>query len=203
MTITNGYATLAQFKAVDNMISTDATDDTFIEDLITRVSREIDRETGRWFYARTLTRYYDVPNSRQLDLDIDLLTVTTLTNGDGTVLTTADYYLVDKNTSPYYAIRLKETSGTQWLDNDGEIENAITLVGTFGFVSRSATDDRSIGLIRSTEQLCLIWAIAEYKRRYGVGVEGTAQVTGAGVVITPKALPDSAQMTLSSLRRLT
>ena len=203
MAITNGYCTLAQFKTLPEIDSTNATDDTFVEETITRISREIDRECGKWFYARTLTRTYDIPPDRQLDLDVPLLTVTTLTNGDATTIAATDYTLFDPNTSPYYAIRLKQSSSVIWLpDSDGNIQNVLSVAGTWGYVSRSATDDRSVQLIRNTETLCLIWSLAEYKRRYGFGVEGKSTVTAAGVVITPTALPDSARMILESLKRV-
>ena len=71
MAITNGYATLPEFKAWVDITSADAPDDGVIEDIIETASRHIDNTTGRTFYARTETRYYDVPDGRQIDLDDD------------------------------------------------------------------------------------------------------------------------------------
>ena len=77
MAIINGYATLAEFKALLGITSTNATDDSIIEDCIEAASRYIDGKTRRTFYARTETRYFSVPDGgeRQLDLDDDLLTI--------------------------------------------------------------------------------------------------------------------------------
>jgi len=68
-------------------------DDETLNDIITRASRLFDKLTRRTYYARTETRYYGVPDTRELALDDDLLTITTLTNGDGVVLTATEYYL--------------------------------------------------------------------------------------------------------------
>jgi hypothetical protein len=69
-----------------------ADDDGYIERLITRAGAFIDDQTGRQFVAATETRYYDptdeeVVDGRFLYLDKDLVSVTTLTNGDGDELT--------------------------------------------------------------------------------------------------------------------
>ena len=46
----------------------------------------------------------------------------------------------------------------------------------------------------------IIIALAAYKKRYGVGVDGVAKVTGAGVVITPAGIPADAKQILDRLR---
>ena len=62
MTITNGYATLAQLKSADrlNVSTSDSVSDTAIEGIITAVSRAIDLETARHFYKSTASevRYF-------------------------------------------------------------------------------------------------------------------------------------------------
>ena len=159
MAITNGYATLAEFKLFQDIGSTDTDDDKVIEDLVEASSRYIDRWTGRTFYARTETRYFDIPEGRELEMDDDLLTITTLTNGDGGEIANTEYNLVPKNVSPYYAIKLKESSSEYWeLDNDSNSEDVISVAGTWGFAA-TRPDDINFA--------CLLIAASYYKRRFG------------------------------------
>jgi hypothetical protein len=142
MTITNGYVTLAEFKANLRIDSTDVADDSVIERIIEGASRVIDNETRRTFYARTATNKYDVPETGTLYIDDDdLLTITTLTNGDAEVLTTTDYILLPNNSSPKYAIRFKDASTKTWeADSSGNTEQIITIAGTWGYSSTAPLD---------------------------------------------------------------
>ena len=186
MAITNGYATLAEFKAHRAITSLSAVDDSVAEILIGDASRMIDAVCGRWFYAATLTRYLNVVNSRALDLGEDCLTITTLTNGDGTVVTTADYYLDPRNHPVKTRAILKQSSAVMWLqDTDGNDENAITAAGTWGYCDRTATDPYSAAVISNTRRACLEIANQLYQERSGANMNGSVQVTGAGIVITP------------------
>lgn len=194
---TNGYATLAEFKVEKDLKSEDATDDTSIEDIIEAASRFIDTETGRTFYARTETRYYDVPSGRELRVDDDLLTITEdgLTNGDGTAIADTEYHLIPKNVSPKFAIRLKSTSSIFWLpDSSGDTELVISVAGTWGWM---ATHDDRI------KRACLMIATDYYDKREGQGVAGVATITGAGVVIKAAGVPVAAMKLINSFRKLT
>ena len=134
-----------------------------------------------------------MPEGRELKLDDDLLTVTTLTNGDGTVLTSTYYNLVPKNSSPYYAISLKEAAGYIWeADTSGNYENAISIVGTWGYAS-AAPDD--------IKEVCLEVAHNIYQRRSGQGTDSVATITAAGVVIQPRDIPGWARDSLDYFKR--
>lgn len=191
--ISNAYATLEEFKHFAKLENTDTVDDNVIIDIIEGASRWIDAETGRTFYARTETRYYDVPEDRFLPLDDDLLTVTTLTNGDSQVLTTSHYNLWPKNKAPYLAINMKESSPYYWAsDSDSNTEAVITVVGTWGY-SATAPSDINIA--------CLQIAQNAYKRRFGENVSSVATMTAAGVVITPQDIPATVARTIEKYRR--
>lgn len=196
MAITNGYATLDQFKMLKDISSNDAADDIYIEDLIERASRMVDSICGRWFYADTQTRYFDVPRpaSRELVLDADLLTVTTLTNGDTTVITSADYNLLPFNGYPKRSIKLKASSVYYWaMDSSANVEGVISVAGTWGFVSRSATDARSARVILNTAFATLRIAQMWYHDRFGQNLGGNTIITAAGIVQTPAgAVPKAA-----------
>lgn len=193
--ISNGYATLAEFIVEKDLKSEDATDDTSIEDIIEAASRFIDTETGRTFYARTETRYYDVPDSRKLRLDDDLLTITTLTNGDDNEISSSEYTLLPANVSPKFAIKLKSTSSTIWQpDSNGGTEQVISVAGTWGWVANHTNN---------IKRACLMIATDYYDKREGQGVAGVATITGAGVVIKAAGVPVAAMKLINSFRKLT
>jgi hypothetical protein len=106
----NNYATLAEYKSYvtsrGQTATTDTTDDAVIESLLESASRYIDDETGRVFYPYVQTRLYDVPDSRELLLDEDLLEVLVLTNGDSTTMPTTEYFYIPKNIFPAYGIKI-------------------------------------------------------------------------------------------------
>ena len=192
--ITNGYATLAEFKLEKNVDSVNAADDTSIEDIIEAASRFIDTETGRTFYARTETRSFDVPGGRELRLDDDLLTITTLTNGDDIVIADTEYILLPANIDPKYAIVLKSTSSIIWQpDSNSGTEQVIDVAGTWGWV---ATHPDNI------KRACLMIATDYYDKREGQGVT-TTTVTAGGVLIKAAGVPDAAMRIINSFRKLT
>lgn len=102
MTITNGYATLAQVKSRLSVPTATTTDDTLIEEAIESASREIDNHCYRRFYtdASATARVYYPTKSALVAID-DFYTATGLviktdTAGDGTYATTwasTDYEL--------------------------------------------------------------------------------------------------------------
>lgn len=185
MAITNGYATLPQFKAILSVNSYDAQDDALIEDLITRASRTIDGITGKWFYANTQTRYFPVTPSRELALDAGLLSVTTLTNGDGTTIASTEYTLLPRNRPSKFVVKLNDRSTTYWQPATASSDDyPISIAGSWGYVNRSASDPESARVIYNTETACLQIAVQQYKERKGQA-GGQVQVTAAGVVITP------------------
>lgn len=112
MTITNGYATLDQVRRrlVDTSLPVKDGD---LETVIEGVSRFVDKNRGRRFYAAAETRYY-VPVSNDLVVIDDLLSLTTLKtdlDADGTfeqTWTSSDYLLAPYNAStdgePYTSI---------------------------------------------------------------------------------------------------
>jgi len=194
MTITNGYTTLAKVKALLKITSTDNPDDVVIEDMITQASRIIDGQTRRTFYARSVTNYYDAPDGESLYIDDDdLLTITTLTNGDATTIASTKYKLYPLNSSPKWEIRLLESSGLYWTSTAaGDKDSAISIAGTWGY---SATTPADI------EAACNDIVINAYHRRFGENTSGAAIITGGGVVITPKDIPDSAWIIIKTYRR--
>ncbi len=187
MGLTNSYVTLDEFLALPELNQAAPVDDVFVERLLERCSREFDGDTGHWFYASAQTRRYDTPHGRCLELDAPLLEVDTITNGDDTTIEASDYNLYPLNGPHATEIRLKATSNVFWrTDVSGDPEGVIAVRGQWGYVDRTATTPESLTAILNSKSAVLMLALALYKKRYGVNVDGVAQVTGAGVVITPR-----------------
>lgn len=184
ITVTNGYATIKELKHyLAPGTAADKYDDEIMADLIMASSRYLDGETGRTFYARSETHYFDVPedDDRCLWLDDDLLTVTTLTNGDGVVITSTYYVLYPRSNTPYYELRIKQNS-TYYFDSDtnGNTEKVISIAGTWGYAATAPAD---------VKQACLQLCAALYKRRFGENLSSVSTVTAGGVVVTPQDIP--------------
>ena len=186
MTLSNSYAALDEFLALPEMESAQPSDDVFVERLLERCSREFDGDTGNWFYAHQQARNYDMPSGRCLELDAPLLSVTSITNGDDTTIESTEYLLYPLNGPNKAEVRIKQSSAVIWQMSGADTEGVITVRGEWGYVDRDSTDPESMTPILNSKSAVLALALAVYKRRYGVNTEGVAQVTGAGVVITPR-----------------
>ncbi len=102
MAIENGYCTLAEVKSALRI--SDSTDDSLLEKAIEGASRRIDGYTGRFFYQQTATIQLYARDIYALQLQNDLVSITTLKTddeGDGTFNTTwtanTDYQLQPLN----------------------------------------------------------------------------------------------------------
>jgi hypothetical protein len=144
--IVNGYSTLAALKGILEVVSTNSPDDGVINDLITQTSRYIDDKTGRFFYPEISTRYFNVPDGRELWMDADLLAPITVTNGDGDAIASTEYITIPANYYPKYAIRIKEWSSEYWeTDDDGGTEQVIDILAWWGFHQKYATRAWALG----------------------------------------------------------
>jgi uncharacterized phiE125 gp8 family phage protein len=192
--ISNGYATLAQYKAYQRITSTDVIDDAFIETAIEAASRHIDSQTRQIFYASTETRYFDTPASGggEILFDAPLSSVTSVTNGDGNTVTTTDYYLLPTNGTPKYAIGLKDVSSQGWtLSTVNNSQSAIIIVGVWGYSA----------VPQDIYLACLELTKAFYSRRFGENMTMKTIITAAGVVQVPDGVPDwVAQVLISNMR---
>lgn len=141
----NSYATLLELKNFmtprglsSSNITTDTNDDSIMSVLLETVSRYVDDQCHRTFYPRFETRYFDIPEEQTNDtilfMDDDLLSITTLTNGDSSTITSTQYVLYPKNTYPKQWIKLLGSSSIMWQASSyGDNESAISLAGLWGF----------------------------------------------------------------------
>ena len=177
------YTTLAKAKAfflADR--DADAADDTVITNLITQYSRAIDDHCRRTFYATTETRYYDAIGNHirgnKLYLDKDLLSITTLTNGDGNTLTeNTDFILRPSDGPPFDYVQLLSASAAVWTYSTNW-EEAISIAGDWGY---SDTDSHPAPV----EQALLLLVQHAYLRRENpAGNQNMITASGATIMST-------------------
>jgi hypothetical protein len=167
------------------------TDDALIDALIDRAQNIIESYTGRVFEAQTATKYFDTDNveGRWLYLwGYDLLTVTTLTNGDGTEITSGQYRLEPRNETQKYAIRLNEDYTWEFDDSDDEI----SIAGTWGW-SATPPDD----IIHACTRLVAFL----YRQKDTSADIDRPMMTGDGVTIMPSSMPQDVKSLLVNYRR--
>jgi len=166
-------------------------DDALIDSLIERAQKIIESYTGRVFEAETETKYFYTQNieGRWLYLwGYDLMTVTTLTNGDGTEITSGQYRLEPRNTTPKYAIRLNEDYTWEFDDSDDEV----SIAGTWGYTT-TAPHDIKHACIRLTAFL--------YRQKDTSADVDRPLITGDGVTIMPSSFPADVKSILDNYKR--
>jgi hypothetical protein len=148
------YATLAEFKSyISEMTggiqtSFSNAEDVLLQKFLDQADAEIEGQTGRNFGqgANNHTHYYteDDIDGDTLYLDSDLVSVTTLTNGDGTTIASSNYFLLPMNASvtgqngydgSFWAIKLKST-----IDWQTPTDGRISVNGRWGFMQGAPVD---------------------------------------------------------------
>jgi hypothetical protein len=157
------------------------TDDDLVQDALEDAASYIESWTGKVFEAVTDTRYYrqDAVDWLTLYLDEDLLSVTTLKEGDEdqTTISSANYWLLPRNEGPpYRRIELKADSDYSWdWTTDGEIE----VTGTWGYATSAPYDIRRAVIVLA----------AYLYRQKDSQVWDVVAVPEAGVVTIPQGVP--------------
>lgn len=182
------YASLGELKAYLGISTTETTDDALLTSLLSRATRAIASHCGRTFEARTETRYFehsalDDEDGALLWVDDDLLTVTSLLNGDtaATAITSTYYWLYPRNGSRYYQVRLKSThAGWTW-----DTDCFVSVTGTWGY---SATPPEDV------TQACVRWASYLYHQKDAPVYDTVVQVA--------VGIPADVKLMLAPYRRL-
>jgi hypothetical protein len=132
------YCTAANIKSIGRLNLEGAEYDFALSDFATAASRWIDRYFGGPddLFAATVadTRYFDAcaVDGYALKLDKPLLSITTLTNGDGLVISSGSYRLQPRNGEYYWSIRLL-TTHTGWMFSTDDSEIGVN--GVWGFAA--------------------------------------------------------------------
>lgn len=172
-------------------------DDALIEALITEAQAWIDAHTNRTFEAsadttRTFDAFADV-GGLTLFLDRDLAAITSVTNGDGTTVTSGQYVTEPRNDTPYYGLTLLRSSALTWLqEDDGDNEDAIAIVGKWAYSTEAPND---------IKRACIQLAAFFYRSR-DAGPDQDRTIIVDGMVITPGRIPREVTELLRPYRRL-
>lgn len=188
MTIWNGYATAAQFKAEFYPAgSTDNIDDTVIEDKIEAASRLIDEHCHRRFWVNAVdeSRTYKAEDAYLVFTD-DIVSVTTLqTDEDGNRVYERTWAATDYDLEPENAA----------LDGKPYTRIATTPMGRYGFPGGMAKGVKVTGKFgwsavpSKVKSACLLQAERLFKRKDApFGVIGSAEMGQLQVI--PKLDPD-------------
>ena len=201
MAITNGYCTLAEFKAFlippGQTFSTDTADDAVLEMIVEGASRFIDGECARHFYkdSTDATRYYTANDSEHVRVD-DLVSVTTLAIDEGlrtypTTWETTDFDLWPYNAAadgrPYVQI-IRAVNGNEWFMT---YPMGVKITGKFGWPS----------VPTQIKEACLVIASAAKSRRYGENLSSVTTITAGGVTIAPQDVPAIAWQKINPFRK--
>lgn len=187
------YATIAQ---VINYLGIDEEGDhVLLNGLITRAQKAIETYTGRVFEAATQTRYFDEScineDENMLVVDRDLLTITTLTNGDsdGTAIPNTEYWLIPRNETPYFGIKLKANSSYMW---EFDTDYWASVAGTWGYSTTAPAD-----IAHATIRLA-----GYYYAQKDAQVWDTTVIPDAGVVTVPQGIPRDVERILKPYIRI-
>jgi hypothetical protein len=144
------YATIAEVKAYLGIDG--SADDALLTALLPRAQKWLEDEIGAVFEASAdSTRYFDAVadvDGRRLWLDTFLYSITSITNGDGVVVTAGQYVTEPRNAAPYHAITLRSNSGVSWTYDD-DPENAIAIAGRWAYSASAPAD-----IVHATVRLC-------------------------------------------------
>lgn len=188
------YVTASLVRAY--LDGTSTADDALISSLIDRAQSLIESYVGFSFLVESdTTRYLDA------DADTDGLTlifdqwcasITTVTNGDGTEITSDYYVTLPRNDGPYYGIKLLSSSGYTWeLDSNSDSENAISVEGRWGWSTTVPND-----IVHVTIRL-VSWMYHQRKNQQ----ETDRTIITDGAVITPANMPRDIIAVLDQYKR--
>lgn len=185
------YTTAALLKTY--LGATTATDDTLLTALIVRAQAIIDAYCQRTFEAASNTsKTFDAERDvegQMLYLDEDLAAINSVTNGDGTVVTT--YTTEPRNRTPYYAIKMLDSATVFWTYSTTP-ENAITISGKWAY---------SVAAPEDIVHCCLRLAAYLYRQRDNAADLDRAVIAGNATIL-PAQLPADIKTILAPYRRL-
>lgn len=178
------YATVDQFKLRFGI--TNDTEDEQIQQAINAAARWFEGMTGRVFEAGSdTTRHFDADRDVSLDTlyfyNLDLCQITSVVNGDGQTIPLNNLVTEPRQSSPYYALRLKLNSAFAWT-YDNTPEDAISVTGRWAY-SVTPPDDVYMAVLDVANA---------YYEQAGGTIEATqSAVSPSGFMLAPAGLPKS------------
>ena len=154
------YATRDELKAILGITGTG--EDTVLDLMLEAASDYIDRTTGSFFSPVTTTRYYDYQDRNILWLDRPLHSLTSVTNGDGTTLTTTEVRPMPLAGPPYVWLETRWSSGVLFTPGTSGGESAHAVTGVWGHLDASGNTPSAI-----RDLTLRVAAIFYNQRQYG------------------------------------
>ncbi len=144
------YVSLERVKRDKRITDGANSNDARLMDWIRTASRFIENQTNRVFIPVTATKLFDVPQitNQALVLHDDLLSVTTLSDDNGTIASNS-YFLYPANVQPKLEIQLLRST-TFWSFDDTR-QQAISVAGTWGYSDDYESTGRTLsGAVTTT-----------------------------------------------------
>ena len=191
------YCTLAELKLFLKIKPDIEADDVILTSFIQSAQAIIESMTTRRFECTTPTiRYFDADEAwklkRTIYFDDDLHSIVSVTNGDGVVVTPAEYLPFPRHSTPIYSIRLKETSNIEWTYTDSP-EDAIAVLGYWAY-SLTPPADIKHATIRLASFL--------YRQKDNATDIDRPLMSGDGTIVMPTKLPADIQAILKPYERI-
>jgi hypothetical protein len=191
------YITRDELKQHLGIDASEVSDDALLDVLITRTQAVVDEFCHRTFEASAdTTRTFDAEadvsdDGYTLLIDRDLASITSVTNGDSTTVTSSEYVTEPRNDAPYYALTIRSDASVVWTYTDYP-ENAISIVGRWAY---STTAPNNI------KQAMLLLCAWFYRQKDTTADIDRPLLAGDGTVILPQTLPASVMSLLKPYRR--
>jgi hypothetical protein len=171
-------------------------DDDLLQEAVEDAQSYIESQTHRRFEANTETRYYDRDainhkNSKILDLDEDLISITTLTNGDSssTAIASTSYVLLPRNGAPpYHQIQLKTDVSDYW---QFDTDYWVSVLGVWGYSETPPAD-----IVRACTALA-----AYFYRQKDAQMFDTTAVLESGALVVPQGIPATVDRIIERYKR--
>lgn len=189
------YTDATALKVYLDIASGNTDDDALLTVLIARAQAVVDAYCRQTFEAASdTTRYFDPTHDargRDLFLDAPLAAITTLTNGDGVVVTSTQYVTEPRNSTPWYKLTLKQNVAVAWTYS-GTPENAISILGKWAYSTTAPVD---------VVQACTRLAAYFYRQRDNA-LDLDRTVIAGDATILPVTIPRDVMTLLRPYRRL-
>lgn len=185
------YTTVADVKAYLGLKT--AVDDALLASLVASAQKAIETHTRRVFESSADSIRYFSPGidsqGARLLLDRDLCAITSIiTNADGTspvTLTTAQYFTLPRNNTPYWGIEIAQSSSQSWRYSS-DVQAGIKITGKWAYSLTAPAD---------IVQACLRLA-GYYYRQKDAQVFDTTSIPEQGVMVIPQGIPKDVKLLL-------
>ncbi len=165
------YTTLVNMKSRLAITSSNSADDTRISALITAASGYIDGVLSFDLVASSGTKTFNAPDGWDRVLwfgPFYATTITSVTDAGGSVIPSTEWFTVPANMTPITGIQLKRSSVYSWMGTGAYGDNAISVVGTWGWAASCPADIR---------EACEMLVQVVYQHAKGMVMADAAKVT--------------------------